>query len=233
MEKSRNTHGIPTPAITIAVWSQFEQTGFCLDLEEGIENCIDKKSLNRSDFLEGAMLGFQTKTAVNLTKDMFTEDSTHSYTGKYYTLNLPFNIGPADHTDQLYLFLSNTTLSTTIFVHDPKFFVYTDNPVAIPMEATFFETRTSYSHFYRLDLTEMNELNVPSDPCNPNPNYNFRTCLKKSVSKQVTNIFYSSFHFQYRSYVVTIFRLGVPLNGMSLEVHNPAQVKSNSGEIWI
>ena len=169
VEKSRNTHGIPLPAITIAVWSQFEQTDICFDLEEAIENCIDTKSLNRSDFIEGAMLGWATRTAVNLTKDMFTEDSTHSWSGKYYTLNLPFNIGPNDDTDQLFLFLSNTTLFTTVFVHDPKFFVFTDNLVAIPMEVASFKTRTSYSHYYRLDLTEMNTLNVPADPCDPNP----------------------------------------------------------------
>ena len=155
--------------LTIAVWNQNEQTDICFDLEEAIENCIDTKSLNRSDFIEGAMLGWATRTAVNLTKDMFTEDSTHSWSGKYYTLNLPFNIGPNNDTDQLFLFLSNTTLFTTVFVHDPKFFVFTDNLVAIPMEVASFKTRTSYSHYYRLDLTEMNELNVPADPCDPNP----------------------------------------------------------------
>ena len=179
LEKKRNTHGIPLPAITIAVW---DQTDICYDLDESIENCIDKKSLNRSDFLKGAMLGFETRTTVNLTKDMFTEDSTHPWSGKYYTLNLPFKIGP---NDQLYLFLANTTLFTTIFIHDPKLFVYAENPGALPMELTSFKTSAGYSHVYRLELTEMNELNVPNDPCNPNPHYNFRTCVKQSVSKQV------------------------------------------------
>ena len=187
LEKKRNTNGIPAPAITIAVWSQ---SNICYDLDKAIENCIDEKSLNRSDILIGAMLGFETRTAVNLTKDMFTEDSTHPWSGKYYTLNLPFNIGPIDYTDQLYLLLANTTLFTQIFIHDPKFFLYVDNPGALPMEFISFKTRTSYSHFYRLDLTEVNELNVPSDPCNPNLDYNFRICLKKSVSEQVScNIF--------------------------------------------
>ena len=130
-------------------------------------------------------MGYKTRTALNLTKDMFIEDSTQPWNGKYYTLNLPFNIGPIDFTDQLYLLLANTTLFTEIFVHDPKFFVYSDTPGALPMEMVSFKTSTSYSHFYRLDLTEMNELNVPSDPCNPNLNYNFRNCLKKSVSGQV------------------------------------------------
>ena len=80
---------------------------------------------------------------------------------------------------------------------NPKFFVFTDNPGALPLEFISFKTRTSFSHYYRLDLTEMNELNVPYDPCNPEPNYNFQMCLKKSVSEQVLynvaeiRIFYS------------------------------------------
>ena len=185
VEKKRNTHGIQSPAITISVWSQSEQTDSCYDLDGGIEKCIDEKSLGRSNLLEGALLGYDTRTEINLTKDMFTEYSSHTWGGRYYTLNLPFNLGPNDLTDQLYLFLANTSLFTTVFIHDPNFFVYTDSPDALPMEVMSFETRTSFSHYYRLDLTEMNELNIPSDPCNPNINYNFKACVKRSVSRQV------------------------------------------------
>ena len=83
VEKSKNTHGIPLPAITIAFWTQNEQTDICFDLDEAIENCIDTKSLNHSDSLKGALLGFKTRTAVNLTDAMFTEDSTQPWSGKY------------------------------------------------------------------------------------------------------------------------------------------------------
>ena len=196
VEKRRNTYGIPSPAITIAVWTQFDQTDMCYHLDEAVEKCIDAKSLNRLDLLHGALMGFETRRYINLTKDMFTEDSTNTWSGKYYTLNLPFKLGPKDITEQLYLFLANTTLFTTLFIHDPKFFIYTDNPDTLPMEVVSFKTRTSFSHFYRLDLVEMHELNVPSDPCHPNIEYNFRDCVKKSVSEQVlhhwTIIIYSS-----------------------------------------
>ena len=187
VEKRRNTFGIPAPAITIAAWTQFDQTDICYDLDEAVEKCIDAKSLNRLDLLQGAFIGFDRsmRRDINLTKDMFTEDSTHIWSGRHYTLNLPFKLGPNDATDQLYLFLANTTLFTTLFIHDPKFFIYTDNPDAFPMEIVSFKTRTSFSHFYRLDLIEMHELNVPSDPCHPNIDYNFKDCVKKSVSEKV------------------------------------------------
>ena len=191
VEKRRNTFGIPSPAITVAAWTQDNQTDVCYALDGDIEKCIGEKSLNRLDLLQGAFIGFETGRDINLTKNMFAEDSTHSWSGRYYTLNLPFKLGPNDATDQLYLFLGNTTLFTTLFIHDPKFFIYTDNPDALPMEIISFKTRTSFSHFYRLDLVEMHELNVPSDPCNPNSDYNFRDCVKKSVSEQVLPLKYT------------------------------------------
>ena len=40
-------------------------------------------------------------------------------------------------------------------------------------------------HFYRLELTKMHELNVPRDPCNPSPKYNFLECIKDFVTTKV------------------------------------------------
>ena len=185
VEKKRNSQGIPIPAITVAVFPQEEEAGKCYDLEEGIEDCVAARTLNRSDILKGVMLGYDTKRVINLTKNMFIEDSNQPWSGRYYTLNLPLKIGPSDTTDQLYLFFANTTFLTQVFIHDPTFFFLTDNIDALPIEIATFKTRTSYSHFYHLDLTEMHELNIPSDRCNTDPNYNFRTCVKKSVSQQV------------------------------------------------
>ena len=131
VEKRRNTFGIPAPAITVAAWTQDNQTDICYDLDEDIEKCIGEKSLNRLDLLRGAFIGFETAREINLTEEKFTEDSTHRWSGRYYTLNLSFKLGPNDATDQLYLLLGNTTLFTTLFIHDPKFFLYTDNPDAL------------------------------------------------------------------------------------------------------
>ena len=50
----------------------------------------------------------------------------------------------------------------------------------------YFDTKNTKSHYYRLDLTEMYELDIPNDPCNPNSDYNFHECVKASVAKQVS-----------------------------------------------
>ena len=34
-------------------------------------------------------------------------------------------------------------------------------------------------------MTEVNELDVPADPCNSDQSYNFHACVKTSIAKQV------------------------------------------------
>ena len=187
VEKKSDSDGFPFPAITISVWMPEEERPYeCYHLNHSIERCIEAKSLSNSDLLKGVWLGHVRRIPLNVTKDVLTEDSGHSRSGRFYTLNLPLTIGPDDDKDQVFLFLSNITLQYQLFIHDPKFFVYSDNLVGIPMEVRVFTIRSSVSHYQRINLIEMNELDVPSDPCNANPSYNFRSCVKKSVTRKVS-----------------------------------------------
>ena len=51
-----------------------------------------------------------------------------------------------------------------------------------------YKYKNTNSHMNRLELTEMHELNVPRDPCNPSPNYNFVECIKDFVTTQVSQM---------------------------------------------
>ena len=39
--------------------------------------------------------------------------------------------------------------------------------------------------YYPFALTEVEEMDVPHDPCNDNPDYNFRACVKESFAKKI------------------------------------------------
>ena len=72
----------------------------------------------------------------------------------------------------VHLFL-NTSRTFIVFVHDPKFFVYTYNPQAIPMTTWILpKTKT----FVSLSLVETthSHLNLPSNPCEEDERYNFQ-----------------------------------------------------------
>ena len=157
-------------------------------------------------------------------KEMLIEDSTQHWSGRHYMLTLPLTIGPDGEESYIYLLLSKKIkLAYQIFLHDPKFFIFSDNPIAFPMESMLFKTELSNSHCYRLNLIQMNELNVPSDPCNSDTDFNFWACVKESVSQKVI----LSGHMSVAS---TFCRLAVAPSGTP-QPKKLAQAANNSGEI--
>ena len=75
--------------------------------------------------------------------------------GNFVTLKMNLTIGPDDKKDQIYILL-NSTYKYQIIIHDPEFFIYNENPAAIPMTTTYFDPRSdNTSYFYHLVLTEV------------------------------------------------------------------------------
>ena len=44
---------------------------------------------------------------------------------------------------------------------------------------------TAIQIFPRISLTEVQELNLSDDPCNPDLEYNFQACVKENLASQV------------------------------------------------
>ena len=110
---------------------------------------------------------------------------TASLTGRQYSFNFPRKIATNGNDEQLFLFLLPDHVYT-IFLHDPDYFVYNANPVALPTLMRKFDTRSSVSQYYRLALTEVNELDLPADPCNTDPDNRFHACIRRNISGQVS-----------------------------------------------
>ena len=73
-----------------------------------------------------------------------------------------------------------------VYIHDPVFFYITRNPESgHPNIWMHIDIARKGSFMYSIALTEVEELNVPDDPCNENPKYNFRMCLKESLLRRV------------------------------------------------
>ena len=131
VETSKDTNGIPIPAITLAAVGQITNDT-CFHQNASIDVCLEENTLNRSDILKGnAILGFTRQKEINLTQEFLTEAFTSTWAGRYYTLSLPLKIGPDSYQDQLFLAL-NTNLTYTVFVHDPEYFLFNLNPIALP-----------------------------------------------------------------------------------------------------
>jgi hypothetical protein len=164
--------------------SFFEQVCGNLKGNESLENCIEENSNGKSDSLVDVLLGLKKQHSLT-TEQHLKEEFAMPSSGRYYSLDLvPLKLSPDDEEHQLLLLLSYH-YTYSILIHDPKFFFGFYNP-SFPMVRESAVNPNSTSNYYHyLIVTEMNELDLPEDPCNPDPGYNFQTCLKQSLSRQV------------------------------------------------
>ena len=184
VESAKDTDGIPFPALTIAAVGQIT-ADTCFRKNTAIEDCIEKNTLKWSDIIKSSVLGYYgRRKEINLTQEFVSEDFTFVLAGKYYTLNLPIMISPNSLEHQFFLGL-NSNLTCSVFVHDPKYFMFNFNPIALPSTMRKFTTTVKKSWYYTMQLTEVTKLNLPSSPCNDDPSYNFQSCLRRSISAKV------------------------------------------------
>ena len=99
---------------------------------------------------------------------------TISGRAKYFTINVGGRIGPDFSKEQPFVELYRNNDKYDIFVHEPRFFTLNYIPVAFPAVSRSFVVNKSESHFYPMVLTEVEELNLPQDPCNEDEKYNFQ-----------------------------------------------------------
>ena len=182
VKTSKLTNGIPAPAISVSL-PPFGNPYRCFDLTDSVEECIKANTYNQSQTLSDVILGFTRWKSFSGAKNVFTED--YIGTTRQYTFKLNLTIGTDGSQDQLFLVLFPKHVYT-IFIFDPKYYLYSTNPVALPTIMTQFDTRTTPSQYYRLDMTEVNELNLPEDPCDAEADTNFHSCIRRSVSDQVS-----------------------------------------------
>ena len=180
----RDTGGIQAPAITIAALTGWKD-GFH-DLESkgssNFNSYIEQKTYNQSETLNDVILGWKNESLLNQ-EGVVTEDFTVPPAGRYYTINILKKIGPNYMVDQLFVVLFN--INYRIWIHDPNFFIITENPTFVPALLKVLEPNRTSSHYYCLTLTEVEELDVPEDPCNTDPDYSFQACVRKSLSSEL------------------------------------------------
>ena len=186
LETSKDTDGIPLPAITLLfAYDAPENQKYrsCYHLNVSIQDCLKTNTHNVSDILKKIVLGFQKKETLVLDENEMIGDLAASRSGRIFTLKLPLKIGPNDGETQFFLFLEPKFV--TVMLHDSNFFILNDNPKGLPTVTTVFDAATMFSHYHRIALTEIEELDVPTDPCNNDQNYNFNSCVRRSLARQV------------------------------------------------
>ena len=138
--------------------------------------CIDKNSFNQSELINDIFLGWNRVSSVLGREDLIVEGfAAKGRRAKYFTVNVGDKIGPDSHKDQLFLELFYNN-DCDIYVHDPRFFTLSSIPEALPALKRQILVNKTESHFYTLEMTEVEELDIAEDPCNNAEEYNFQVC---------------------------------------------------------
>ena len=73
VETTKQTNGIPVPAITISVPNQINGHS-CYDQNSSIESCLERVSLNQSYILKSVVLGYREKREIFLRRGVRSDE---------------------------------------------------------------------------------------------------------------------------------------------------------------
>ena len=196
----RESEGIPIPAVTIAVKGErggntgngWKKQGLFYQVTkslckyaksmEDIIDCIESNTYTLSEISFGVTIGVPDGKKMEEAKWIENYDS---FSGRIYTLELPMLLKAPFMTHGAMIIRLNKSLLYDLHIHDPKNFYWTANPKPGYPYVRKEVDPTELPYFYYLVLTEVKELNVPDDPCNEDPDFNFNQCIKEYISKTV------------------------------------------------
>ena len=194
----RKSDRTPVPAISIAVkgvengWRKEgifqhiakEHCKSANSVEELII-CIEKLTYDLPDISLGVALGPAHGVGQKIEKPKWTEDYLHNYVGRIYTLELPIKLRASSLSHNSLRLGLKPNLSYDLYIHDPNNFYLTANPEpGFPYVRKGVDPK-NLPYYYNFALTEVVELNVPEDPCNEDPDFNYKQCIKEYLAKRI------------------------------------------------
>ena len=191
--------GIPAPTVTVCSANNETMIGFknssvrmenftngefvfklCKGLTgDDIIHCVKNETFGFSEGIKMASKGL-LGLAGNLPYPRFwSPEFSWSAVGICYQLEANVTLGITKTLDVLKIVLK--TSKSSIFIHDPNFFLVSNNP-GFPLNLmTISDTMKMHS----FKLVKHNNLDLASKRCNPAPLYSFTRCIKTRVSQKV------------------------------------------------
>ena len=188
----KETGGVLAPSITVLSRDGIERPveSFNVTLEKcrkmlkikllSIDECIEEETVTQSEVINDVFLGHQGKSLLGrkgLVKEglaMFVNQVLGKYfTLKYFTINFGNRVGLNFMEEQIFIEL-HINNNYDIFVHDPKFFTLNYIPTALPSLFRTILVNETVNHYYKMVMTEVEELDLKDDPCEKDEEYNFQ-----------------------------------------------------------
>ena len=200
LKYEEDTGGIEAPAVTIQAiqngsgwkspgvgkvhWKSFEIFQHCAEINLTIEECVQKDTIELTDFLKDVRFGDEPNVSVSvLNSSLFKEDVTVTPWGRHFTFKYSRTMTQDAEKDCL-KFVLDRNFTFNVFVHDEDFFLHNFNPLGPPKNSWAFEGNER-SFYQELILTKQRKKNLDRRPCQGDPGYSFTGCVKENLSKQV------------------------------------------------
>ena len=155
------------------------------------EECMKKDTFELKDFLHEMYFGFPDKntsifdaSVSSSLSTSFEEDLTFAATGRHFTFKMS-KMMKSESEGWLVLNV-NRNFSLFIFLHDEEFFLLNLNSFGPPSLLRMYgNIANTQSHFFEIYLTRHKKLNIGRHSCEEDPDYSFKACVKRALSKKV------------------------------------------------
>ena len=130
LKSVENRGGFEAPSITIEGYSPVTTIGWRIRAEEpwdaitsncknfsDVEHCLEAETFDGPDLIKDTLIGFEKKSSLGATKEIWQSDFTAVYGGRTYTLDPERKIGPNYGQDQLFVLLDKS-YTHTMMIHD-------------------------------------------------------------------------------------------------------------------
>jgi hypothetical protein len=182
LHERTDSSGFKAPSLTFCAQNMNSVKGWknekenlenrCKRHEDNLKHCIDSGSFNRSEILKKAYKGYLSKESLQH-ESIWKEDFENSYNARCHTFRYEAMLTKDDRIDQIMFFLDNR-YNYRIMIHDERYFWMSLNPLGLPSVMISITKSFREDHYYRIICTDITELNVPQDPCEEDPHYNFQ-----------------------------------------------------------
>ena len=163
-----------------------KKCGDANDTQDFID-CVANKTFGIREVIVSATQGYQSNVVRNLSVSdphLWTWDMTMAMVGRCYTLHYEQLLKVDQETDSIVVNL--VPGNYYIGLHHPDFFLFTINPLTMPMTTVNLQERNGSYLSIALEQVQREKLNeVDVSKCNPNPDYKFTACIKQSLARTV------------------------------------------------
>ena len=161
-------------------WSPYEELSGKNVSSDDLMKYINNNTFELNETLEH--LGKENTTSAEVETipiDNWPNDITYTFMGKCYTLNGTIIM----ETELIWKMIIKNNFWFLIFLHDPNFFILSENPKTIPRMKKNIMMKGLTKFF--IETFRKVKLSTTSHPCNNDPDYSFTACVKNSVTRDI------------------------------------------------